>query len=147
MLSHFDLEGGVSQKRVWEDTLQFKRISWYQQTSLVYDLSWVKLDRKSPFYYWLSAGEKRIADSCAAFYIALDYTLDAVKLSHMEIKSQLQQQHIEEVPIKNFITELRNHPQYRSANLGYYKIRGYCSKRIISSQIKIKLPGFQEVTL
>ncbi len=144
--SNFKLVGGVGARRVWDDSLNFKRISWYKETSLVFDILLAPISEQSPFYSWFSTTEQEQLRECKQAYIYLDYTLDSKFLSRTDVRDQLRQQGFRPVVVTNFVRELKNHPQYRRNNLSYYRVMGLC--RVSSSSgMKVKLPGFALVEI
>jgi len=142
---NFKINHGVSGDEVWKESLDFKRISWLQELSIVYEVLIAKIDKDSPFIAWFSEGEKKSALECPTFYITARYSKDSHKISHPMFQKEMLQNGLKEVSLPNFANSLRLHPNYETENLDLHKINGYC--RTSSEGVRVSFPSFRAVTI
>ena len=105
----FNLRGGKFQNSEWKEILSFKRYSWYHEVTMLYDMMLSRLDSKSPFYDWLSNGEKKTINSCDDFYVMLDYSLDSKRVSKKMVENDVKRVGYEKIVLKGFESYLINY--------------------------------------
>ena len=146
--SEVDMSGGTYKRKSWDDTLTFKRTSWYLGANLAYDVLIARLDKTSPFAFWLDNNQDQYATECREFYIALIYTNAMSILHNLEtpaaIRNQITNLGFEEVSVSHFQANVRAHGVYGDWHLKSHKTMGFCYKNMsqIPDQIPISLPGF-----
>jgi hypothetical protein len=141
-------KGGVYKTKEWrKEGLTFKRYSWYQDMSLLYDVLVSPIEKTSPFYSWLNESEKKWAGSCEEFYITLSYALDSKKISHIMFQNAYKQAGFEKVLLSNYSDHMRLHPKFVDHSLHLYSIYGLCRKAGAGEPFKVAFPSFKEITL
>lgn len=143
----FLLEGGVYKDKKWNDNLVFKRVSWYQELTLLYDVIMARVDESSPFYLWFSEHEKRTITECDDFYVSLNYALDPDKISQGMFRAEMEKAGYDEFLLPRFASYLKLHPDFERLALKLYSIYGYCRHKESKGEIKIHFPGFEDKTL
>ena len=53
--------GGKHQGKNWNDSLKFKRFSWYKGAILQFDLIYTSLNQSEPFIAWASQQKKKVS--------------------------------------------------------------------------------------
>ncbi len=145
----FDVKSGVHQNVSWEDALVFKRTSWFQEATLLFDLMLVSVDSGSPFYHWFSSDEKSLLGQCEKNYVVLAYALNSKKLSNREFVAQAEDSGFEEIKLPSFKSHLSLHPVFTRQSLRLYKVYGLCQKKAAIGQKKliVRFPGYREVVI
>ena len=139
--------GGVYQEDSWKDEMQFKRISWYKEISLVYDVLFYKVDPTSKFYVWFSTSEKELVTSCEKFLVSIAYNLPGSGITHRIFKNEMLSNGYINYSIPNFVTNLKGHPDFTKWTLQSYKVEGYCLSKKLGTDIDINLPGYKQVRI
>jgi hypothetical protein len=142
--------GGIYQETRWSDHLTFKRTSWFQEMTLIYEVMLSDFSLSSPFSAWLSDSERRQIDDCASFKLALLYASDSGKASNAEFFSQMKAQGYERLQIQEFASHLRMHPDYERLALHLYRPYGLCRSHGVpplQGRLRVNFPGFREVKL
>lgn len=144
------LTGGVYERKAWDDSLNFSRTSWYLGASLSYDVWLVKLDKNSPFRFWMGNNKEDYAN-CREFYAGLFYSNTMSTQINVEsvaaIKKQISDLGFEEVSLNNFKANISAHSVYQDWHLRNHRVAGFCYKKMssIPSEIPITLPGFKTI--
>jgi hypothetical protein len=139
------LRGGVFRDKQWQDSITFKRKSWYLELTLAYDLMTAPASSESPFFNWFSKDEQKKINSCADARILLMYSWDTSKITYQEILMELEEKGYTSFAINGFNRQLKMHPNYNYHSLRLYGVWGICSKEK-KSEIKLSIPGFMETT-
>jgi hypothetical protein len=119
---------GTYQKEVWDDTLTFKRMSWYHGMTLYYDAILWKADPSSPFAKWFSPSEKEFFAKCENLLVTAGYSADPTKISHVNFREQMKLNGYDDVVINTFSNYLKSHASAPEWRLQNYKIMGYCKR-------------------
>lgn len=146
----YQFRGGVYENEKWSDSLEFKRQSWYQELTLVFEALHVSLTSDSVFSKWLSPSELMTVNTCLDFKVALLYSWDSSRISEGQFFHEIKEYGYERVALPEFSRHLRMHPSYEKLALQRYQVYGLCQSRAISSDsdkpvIKVTFPGYQEV--
>lgn len=144
------LRGGVYQEKSWDDSLIFKRMSWYHGMTLYYDALLWKADLDSPFALWFSPTEKEFFTKCETFLVTAGYSADPAKISHVNFREQMKLNGYDDVVLNHFATFFRSHPSATDWRLGNYKVMGYCKRspsRLNIPDLAINFPGFKQLEL
>ncbi len=144
------LRGGIYQKESWDDTLKFKRMSWYYGMTLYFDALFWKADSTSKFAKWFSPSEKEFFSKCEKLLVTVAYSADPAKISHVNFREQMKLNGYDDVVLNNFAAYLKTHPSAGEWRLLNYKVMGYCKRspsRLSSSGIAINFPSFQHLEL
>lgn len=141
--------GGVYHKETWDDTLVFKRMSWYHGMTLYFDAFLWKVDVDSPFVKWFSSQEKDFFTKCESLIVTAGYSADPLKISHVSFREQMKLNGYDDVVINNFASSLKSHSSAQDWRLVNYKIMGYCKRspsRVgAGSKLAINFPGFRQL--
>jgi hypothetical protein len=143
----FSIKHGVWKNKVWKEKLNFQRISWYQELSLLFDLKIARISDKSPFYNWFSESTKSELKRCEDFYLAMIYELDNDKISKKLFLSKMKSKSYRQMIVKGFKSNLRMHPNYKLSALNQYKVVGLCKTQKTNSKLEITFPGFKTVQI
>jgi hypothetical protein len=144
------LRGGIYQKETWDDSLEFKRMSWYHGMTLYFDALLYKADPTSPFMNWFSASEKEFFAKCESVIVTAAYSADPSKISHVNFREQMKLNGYDDVVLNNFSTYLKTHPSAQDWRLVNYKIMGYCKRspsRLGTPNLAINFPSFKHLEI
>lgn len=142
-----EFPGGVYHDKEWDDTLVFKRTSFYQGAKLYHDILITELDKDSPFRNWLGS-ERSEADSCQKFYVTMVYKALVDAVSRQKIFRQIEGLQMRPVFINDFADNVKEHYMTDELRLYGYKVKGFCQQASGEIEsLKISLPGFPEVNL
>ena len=146
--SSFSISGGRSASGSWGDTLNFKRISWYREWSLVFDLFYTRLDATSPFYGWISKEEKDFLNKCRDYYIVMTYHPLSGVISDAFFLDRAERFGYERIFLDEFDKQLRMHPGLTFFSLSLYNVYALCRMGQGSSKaLALDIPGFNQVEL
>lgn len=146
------MTGGHFERKSWDDTLVFKKTSWYLGATLGYDLLLTRIDKSSPFNNWLESNSKDV-QNCKEFYVGLIYSYNRSLMFDLEspvyIKNQISELGFKEISIPQFRSHLAAHTVFQQWNLKRYKIAGFCFDKMssIPKEIPISLPGFKTINV
>lgn len=142
--------GGNFEYKSWDDSLKFKRTSWYVGATMAYDLWLARIDKNSPFTYWMENNREQY-QKCREFYVALLYTSRGSRLLDVEspvfIKKQIAEVGFETVTLSQFRNHMAVHTVFQQWNLKKYKIAGFCYNKQspLPKEIPITLPGYNTI--
>jgi hypothetical protein len=144
------LRGGNYKTMTWDDTLVFKRASWYHGMTLYYDALIYRADPESPFANWFSPSEKEFFTKCESLIVAVNYSASPDRISHVNFREQMKLNGYDDVVVNTFATFLRTHPNAQDWRVFNYKIMGYCKRAPTSfnkNGLTINFPSFKELVL
>lgn len=144
------LRGGNYKSQNWEDTLVFKRMSWYHGMTLYYDALVYTADPDSPFANWFSPSEKEFFTKCESLIVTVNYSASPDRISHVNFREQMKLNGYDDVVVNTFATYLRTHPNAQDWRVFNYKIMGYCKRAPTSlnkDSLTINFPSFKELHL
>lgn len=142
------LRGGIFEKKSWNDSLVFKRMSWYHGMTLYFDALFWKADINSPFSNWFSASEKEFFTKCEHFLVTAGYSADPSKISHVSFREQMKLNGYDEIVLNSFASSLKSHPSATDWRLQNYKFTGYCKRapsRANGQGLAINFPSFKQL--
>jgi hypothetical protein len=141
--------GGVHKDETWDDSMNFKRASWYHGMTLYYDALFYTADAASPFSKWFSGAEKEYFQRCERLLVTVNYSADATKISHVMFREQMRLNGYDDVVVNTFASSVKTHPGFQAWNLQNYKILGYCKRRPAvvgkTTELAITFPSFKEL--
>ena len=143
----YRIGGGVHNSEKWEDDLLLKRISWFKELTLSFDLLETKIGKESPFYRWFSEDEKEMLDQCIDSHVVVTYAWSPMQISRTSFFSAMEEQGYERISIPTFQKNLQMHPHFARLNISLYKTHALCRKRLSSSKLMLRFPGFKETSL
>jgi hypothetical protein len=144
------LRGGIYQKESWDDSLTFKRMSWYHGMTLYFDAMIYRANADSPFAKWFSASEKEFFTKCEKLLVTVAYSADPSKISHVNFREQMKLNGYDDVVISTFSSYLKSHPSATDWRMLNYKVMGYCKRspsRLGTNGLAINFPSFQHLEL
>jgi hypothetical protein len=144
------LRGGTYKLDEWDDSLVFRRMSWYHGVSLYYDALVYKADPESPFTKWFSAAEKEYFAKCESLVVSVNYSADPSKISHVNFREQMRLNGYDDVVINNFSQFLKTHPNGQDWRIMNYKVVGYCKRspsKLDPNHLAINFPGFHQLEI
>jgi len=146
--NQFFIREGNYQNKKWSDNLVFKRTSWFQEISMLFDVLSSEINSSSPFYEWFSAFEKSEISKCEHFVLILSYHLAETRLSEGMFVGELKKSGYQVIEIPHFKDNLKLHPDYLNELLEHYKIRGACRKASSGKlDLIISFPGYTPVNI
>lgn len=144
--SEIVLKGGVYQNKSWDDKLNFKRISWYNEATMEYDVLIHKMSSDSKFANWLGSDKKQL-EKCSEYYIGLLYA-DINKSQGIPLlTAQFSNLGFDQQSIMDFSDNLKAHPNYKDWRLFEYKIYGFCKNKDSGKDLVISIPGYHSQEL
>ncbi len=143
----YDISGGVFENLKWDTSLTFKRISWFKELTLTFEIFMTTVTKDSPFYVWFSEDEKRMVESCLDNKIVLTYAWDPMQISREGFYAEVEKLGYERMSIPNFHSHVKMHPNFARINVYLYKTSLICRKKIGDQKLVISFPGFNSVTL
>lgn len=143
--------GGVKGDEAWDDSMTFRRASWYHGMTLYYDALIYTADAQSPFSRWFSAAEKEYFQKCDKLLVTVNYSADATKISHVMFREQMRANGYDDVVVNTFAASVKTHPTFQAWNLQNYKILGYCKRQPASvgnnRQLWVSFPSFSQLKI
>lgn len=143
----YDIKGGVYKNMKWDDSLTFKRISWFKELTLTFDIFMTQVKKEAPFYQWFSDDEKKLVESCLDSKVVLTYAWDPMQISREGFFAEAEKLGFERLSIPNFHSNVKMHPNFARINVYLYKTSLLCRKRIGGEALAITFPGFNTVVL
>lgn len=145
----FVVRGGKFGNQTWNDSLHFKRTSWYAELTLVYDLLMAQIEEQSPFWQWLSVSEKQTLLACKKHYVVVAYAQDSQKISHSQFKAYAAEAGYSSVALPQFANYMRLHPDFNQNSFHLYTVFGLCLDNSSPKRenISLQFPNFTEVLI
>lgn len=143
----YDIKGGVYKNMKWDESLTFKRVSWFKELTLTFDIFMTQIKKESPFYVWFSEDEKKLVESCLDSRIVLTYAWDPMQISREGFFAEAEKMGYERLSVPNFHSNVKMHPNFARINVYLYKTSLLCRKRLGSESLAITFPGFNTVLL
>jgi hypothetical protein len=141
------IKGGVYKNSTWSTSLNFKRVSWYQELTLLFDSIYAEIPVESEFRTWFSRSERTRVRDCGQLYLTVNYAYEAEKISHGLFNSQMRDYQFKQIAAPNFIRSLRMHPDFQQLSLSLHKIGLFCRKSKLEDPIFINFPNYKELKL
>lgn len=139
------LNNGRFEGERWSDNLEFQRVSWFQELTLLYDLLYWEVDNLSPFYKWFDEFEKKSLSQCSQSFVVLNYALDSSKISKLDFFRSLENYQTRRFSVGQFRKYLANHPDYERFSLSLYEVSAICLES--KQAIEISFPNFRSVEI
>ncbi|ATH08834.1 hypothetical protein BIY24_13020 [Halobacteriovorax marinus] len=144
--NEFELAGGSKGEKVWKDELKMKRISWYQEMTMVFDVLMGEVTESSPFYNWFSTSEKVSLKRCEKSYLAIYYSSASEVISKKSFLKQAKAQGYDQFILNDFTSALKLHPQYIANSFQLYDVAILCSTSSLNSPLKVEFPNFSTIS-
>lgn len=148
VVTHSDIvfRGGTFHDQRWEEELVFRRVSWFDEITMLYDFAYARIDENNPFVSWLGKERLSIAE-CDQFYAVLIYTKRNSVANTSFLKDQFTRAGYDEMILVDFADEVRSHQGFKDWRLSQHKILGLCRRAEAKSPISLHLPGFDSVSV
>jgi len=141
------IKGGVYKSSTWNTKLNFERVSWYQELTLLFDSLYTEVPDNSQFRSWFTSDERARVRDCSQVLITVNYSFDSEKISHALYRSQIREAQYEQIAAPNFVRALKMHPDYQQLSLSLHKVNLFCRKSKLEDPIFINFPNFKELKL
>jgi len=146
--NQFSIREGSYGTKKWSDDLVFKRTSWFQEISMLFEVLSSEINSSSPFFEWFSNFEKSEIHKCGHFVLILSYKLTDTRLSDGMFVEELKKSGYQLMEIPHFKDNLKLHPDYLIELLEHYKVRGACHKDAKKgSDLLITFPGYEPANI
>lgn len=140
------LKGGQGEEKNWDTDLNFKRVSWYSELTMIFDLFYIDTEKAGEFKNWFSDFESRTVKQCQESLITFVYHLDDRRYSKETFFQSMRDQDYEVLEIPNFSSYLKLHPDFEELSFSLYDIKLLCRKKG-SGMAKVIVPSYQAVSI
>jgi hypothetical protein len=142
------LRGGRYKQDSWDESLTFRRMSWYHGMTLYYDALLYKADPNSQFAKWFSPTEREFFSKCESVVVTATYSADPTKISHVNFREQMKLNGYDDIVLNNFTSYIKSHPSAVDWRIANYKFLGYCKRsptRQGTPKLAINFPSFKHL--
>ena len=141
-------KGGIYKDETWSENLKLKRVSWFSEATMQYDILVNELKESSKFSVWLGRDKKYLND-CSKFYVAALYSHFRIGEGDAFLSAQFEKMGFVEKTIPDFEENFKAHNNYSDWRLYEYKVHGFClpKSQAENSDIAISIPGYSTQTL
>jgi hypothetical protein len=137
---------GNFEDKSWDDSLKFKRFSWFKDATLTHEILISSLTTKSAFSSWMGTDKLHLS-RCSDFKIALIYSDINYSQGTSFLISELKKSGLKDVSLLDFSHQLKAHQNFGDWKLLRHKIIGLCNEGTVSKKIDVSIPGFQKTLL
>jgi len=141
--SELSIKGGRSAEGSWSDNLMFKRVSWYHQATLLYEINVANIDLNSAFMRWFDVGELSSVKDCKQILWIVDYAYDGRRVQNNYVKDLISRKGFVDISVPNFERNFINHSDATTITNKNYKMRLFCNQGALVSSVSAVLPGFE----
>jgi hypothetical protein len=141
------VRNGTSGAKTWNENLNFNRVSWYHELTLVFDLMMAPITAQSSFNFWFSPEELQAASKCNDFRVVMAYSADTSILPYSLLNEQLDVAGFKKLDIVNFKKNINQHPDSEMNSLRLYQIYGVCRTETDHKPLIFNFPGYSEKTV
>lgn len=143
----FIVKNGVFADKKWEENLTFKRLSWYHELTLQFDLKIANVTPQSSFNFWFSPTEQQDIQKCSDFRVVIAYSLDTKLIPYSILNEQLELAGFKKVDLFNFKKHLMVHPDSELNSLRLYQVYGICRLDKEVKPLILNFPGYNEKSI
>jgi len=140
----FIVRNGTAGDKVWKENLNFKRVSWYHELTLQFDLMLAAIGPQSSFNFWFSKDELEMIGKCGDFKIVLAYSQDTKIIPYSYLNEQLDHSGYKKVELISFKKQFIQHPDSEMNSLRLYQLYGICRSEKNDKPLIFNFPGFSE---
>lgn len=140
----FIVRNGTAGDKVWKENLSFKRVSWYHELTLQFDLMFGLIAPQSSFNFWFSKDELDIIGKCGEFRIVAAYSQDTTIIPYSYLNIQLENSGFKKVELVSFKNHFFQHPDSEMNSLRLYQVYGICRADKIDKPLIFNFPGYTE---
>lgn len=141
------ISGGTYRSSTWSDEMIFKRISWFQELTMIYDAWFYRMPAESPFKQWFAKDELTEVGECRELLIVLHYHYDSKRISERMFKDEMNLNKYEEIYVPQMAKNMKLHPDIIKWRLQKHKVMAFCRKNLTDEPIVINFPNFKEKTI
>lgn len=143
----FVVRNGTAGPKIWNENLNFTRVSWYHELTLEFDLMMASIPAQSSFNFWFSAEELELASKCGDFRVVLAYSLDTKVIPYSHLNEQLDLAGFKKFDLATFKKNFLRHPDSEMNSLRLYQVYGVCRSGTEAKSLIFNFPGFTEKTV
>lgn len=143
-VANMPLRNGTFNDKVWKEDLDFKRVSWYHELTLQFDVLFANISPQSSFNFWFSKEELDQMASCFDSKVVLAYSLDTKEIPYSTLYDQLEKSGYSRFDLMSFKKHLLAHPDSQINGFRLYHIFGICKKEDDHKSLIINFPGYSE---
>ena len=140
----FIVKNGTAGDKVWKENLNFKRISWYHELTLEFDLMLGTIVPQSSFNFWFSKDELELISKCGDFKIVAAYSQDTKIIPYSYLNEQLANSDYKKIELINFKKHFLQHPDAEMNPLRLYQVYGICRPDKTAKPLIFNFAGFTE---
>ena len=143
----FYIKNGVSGSKKWDENLILKRVSWYHELTLQFDLMIGNITPQSGFNFWFSKSELEDVLKCSDFRILMTYSVDTKLFPYSLLNEQLEIAGFKKIDLFEFKKNLMVHPDSELNSLRLYQVYGVCRKENEPKSLNLNFPGYLEKSI
>lgn len=140
----FIVRNGTAGDKVWNESLVLKRVSWYHELTLQFDLMIGNINPQSGFNFWFSKEELADVMKCSDFRIVMAYSLDTKIIPYSYLNEQLEYAGFKKIDLISFKKHILQHPDSEMQSLRLYQIYGACRDGQNLKPLIFNFPGYSE---
>ena len=140
----FVVKNGTAGDKVWNENLNFKRVSWYHELTLQFDLMLGAITPQSSFNFWFSKDELDYIGKCGEFKIVVAYSQDTKVIPYSYLNEQLENSGYKKVELLAFKKNFLQHPDSEMNSLRLYQVYGICRPDNIGKSLIFNFAGYKE---
>ena len=138
------VRNGTAGDKTWHENLTFKRVSWYHELTLEFDLMLAQIEPQSGFNFWFSKDELDAIGKCGDFKIVLSYSRDTKIIPYSYLNEQLDNSGYKKMELISFKKHFLQHPDAEMNSLRLYQVYGICRPDQDNKPLILNFPGFSE---
>lgn len=140
----FLVKNGTMADKTWYENLALKRVSWYHELTLEFDLMMAVIEPQSSFNFWFSKDELDAIGKCGDFKVVLAYSRDTKILPYSYLNEQLDNSGYKKMDLLSFKKNFLQHPDAEMNSLRLYQVYGICRANKDNKPLILNFPGFSE---
>lgn len=140
----FIVRNGTAGDKTWKENLTLKRVSWYHELTMEFDLIIGSIAPQSGFNFWFGAEELGDAQKCPDFKVLMAYSLDTKILPYSLLNEQLELAGYKKIDLMAFKKNFLQHPDSEMNSLRLYQVYGICRSTKDTKPLILNFPGFSE---
>lgn len=140
----FLVKNGAAGDKIWKENLNFKRVSWYHELTLQFDLMLGSITPQSSFNFWFSSDELEVIGKCEDFRIVLAYSQDTKIIPYSYLNEQIEKSRYKKIELISFKKQFFQHPDSEMNSLRLYQVYGICRTDKTDKPLIFSFPGYSE---
>ena len=139
----FVLSEGRSGIKIWDKDLKFKRTSYLNGMTMVFDILISDSLKGSPFVSWLSNESQNEMKNCEYPFIVGIFSGRDFKVNNHDVFKQVLKESGRFLDSYDFVRNFSFHPSYSRNSFNIYRFELVCLD--IEQPVLITLPGFETI--